>query len=148
VVLFLFAAYRSLGGAAPKATDSSALLSSLHKQLLTSLTSLRAALAIPEEASEGSDAATDGRKLSAAVQQSLDRLPAPAELDNRDETARSLLAVAAEDTAWAWRMLQARALSPAVSAAAAALADHAAACCEQAGPLLAALSLREPVDGP
>ncbi|MDQ6856235.1 MAG: hypothetical protein M3Z57_04085 [Candidatus Dormibacteraeota bacterium] len=148
VVLFLFGAYRSLGGAQPKPTDSAVLLRALHGQLRTSLAALVAELDSPGERGKESDAARDGRKVSSAVQQTLDRLAPPAGLDNRDATARTLLAAAAEDSAWAWRMISAPLVSPAVTAAATALADHAAACCDQAGPLLEASALGEPSDGP
>jgi hypothetical protein len=148
VVLFLFGAYRSLGGAPPKATDSSVLLRSLHGQLRASVAALLTELDASGERSGESDAARDGRKVSAAVQQTLDRLPPPALLDNHDATARTLLAAAAEDTAWAWRMILVSAISPAVTSAATALADHAAECCEQAAPLLVASPAGEPGDRP
>jgi hypothetical protein len=99
------------------------------------------------EQPEDSDSVGDGRKLSAAVQQTLDRLPPSAELDRDDAEARTLIAVAAEDCAWAWRMLQAPAVSPAVAAAARVLADHAAGCCDEAGELLGLALLGEPGDG-
>ena len=148
MVLFLFAAYRSLGGAQPKANDSAVLLRSLHGQLHASLASLAAELDVRVQQGRPSDKAGDGRKVSATVQHTLDRLPPPTLPDNRDSSVRTLLAAAAEDIAWAWRMLEAPVFSPAVAAAAAVLADHAAECCDQAGPLLAAPSLREPGDGP
>ncbi len=94
-----------------------------------------------------SDAARGGRKVSAAVQQTLDRLPPHEPLDNRDATARTLLAAAAEDAAWAWRMIQAPSASPALAEAARALAGHAAECCDQAEPLLRSALLGEPGDG-
>jgi hypothetical protein len=144
VVLFLFGAYRSLGGAPPTATDSAILLRSLHTQLRASLAALATEIDAPGRRSGESDAARDGRKVSAAVQQTLDRLPPPALLDNRDATARTLLAAAAEDASWAWRMIQAGAVSPAVTAAATALAGHAAECCDHVAPLLAAPPSGEP----
>ncbi len=147
MVLFLFGAYRSLGGAQPKATDSVVLLRSLHEQLRASLASLGSELETRDRQGMDADKARDGRKLGAAVQQTLDRLPAPAPLDNRDASVRRLLAAAAEDTAWAWRMVEAPALSPAVAAASAALAEHAMQCCDQAAPLLAAAAAGEPGDG-
>lgn len=92
------------------------------------------------------DSARDGRRVSAAVQQTLDRLAPAAELDDNDATARTLLAAAAEDTAWAWRMLQAGgAASPGLTAAVTALADHAADCCDEALRLLT-IPAGEPVD--
>lgn len=71
------------------------------------------------------------------MQQTLDSLPASIELDDSGAAARALLAAAAEDSAWAWRMLQGSdAPSPGVTAAVTALADHAADCCGEALRLL------------
>jgi hypothetical protein len=149
VVLFLAAAYRSLGGAQPRATDSAVLLRSLHAQLTASLATLTVELEARAHQGRPSDHSGAGRKVSATVQQTLDRLPPPPRApDARDATVRSLLAAAAEDTAWAWRMLEAPVFSPAVAAAAAVLAHHAAECCDQAGPLLTVPAPREPSDGP
>jgi hypothetical protein len=149
VVLFLFGAYRSLGGGAqPKASDSAVLLRSLHEQVRASLAALVAELDTPGGRGRESEAAGDGRKVGAAVQQTLDRLPPPAALDSRDAVARTLLAAAAEDISWGWRMIQAPPLSPAVAAAATVLADHAAECCDQAAPLLVAAAISEPGDSP
>ena len=150
VILLLVAAYRSLGGATPKASDSAVLLTALHGQLRTSLAALTAELDAGPPAGEApvdSDAARDGRKVSAAVLQTLDRLRPPQPLDTSDATARTLLAAAAEDAAWAWRLIQAPAASPALAEAARALAAHAAECCDQAEPLLRAPLLGEPRDG-
>lgn len=140
-------AYRSLGGAAPTVSDSGILLSSLHAQLRRSLDALSAQLDATGEQSEESDAARDGRKVSAAVQQTLDRLPPAAELAVAAGAARTLIAAAAEDCAWAWRMIQAPATSPALVAAARVLADHATGCCERAGALLNTPLSGEPGDG-
>ena len=151
VVLVLVGAYRALGGAPPKAGDSTALLSSLQAQLRRSLVALSAQLDSASAAgdlAENADAARDGRKLAVAVQQTLDALPPSTALDSGDATARTLLAAAAEDTAWAWRMLQAAPVSPAIAAAATLLAGHAAECCDQAEPLLAGPLSGEPRDGP
>ncbi|MDQ6846939.1 MAG: hypothetical protein M3019_05065 [Candidatus Dormibacteraeota bacterium] len=81
------------------------------------------------------------------MQQTLDRLPPPEPLDTSDATARTLLAAAAEDAAWAWRMMQAPATSPALVEAARGLAGHAAECCKRAEPLLRAPLPGEPGDG-
>lgn len=148
VVLVLFGAYRSLAGAPSRAIDSTVLLTALHGQLRRSL----AALSMRLEAADGSgdsapDAARDGRKVSAAVQQTLDRLPAPESDDSRDAAARTLLAAAAEDMAWAWRMIESQVISPAIVAAATALADHAAECCDQAEGLLVTRPAGEPREG-
>ncbi len=83
--------------------------------------------------------------MSATVQQTIDRLPAA--LDDREASVRTLLATAAEDTTWAWRMVEAPVFSPALAAAAAVLVDHAAQCCDEASPLLAGATPREPADG-
>lgn len=109
-------------------------------------TSLQAARdAVPPDG----DGARDGRRVSAAVQQTLDRLPPAAELDVRDAAVRTLLAAAAEDTAWGWRMLQAGdPPSPGVMAAVTVLAGHAADCCEEALRLLTTPAPGEPIDGP
>lgn len=101
-----------------------------------------AAAQLQEQARE-SDSPHDGRKLSAAVQQAIDRLP----IDSADTEARILLAAAAEDTAWAWRMVQAAAATPALADAATVLTEHAAQCCDQAETLLAAVPSGEPRDG-
>ncbi len=120
----------------------------MHNQLRSSLVALSAGLDATGQRSEESDAARDGMKVSAAVQQTLDRLPPPATLDNRDATARTLIAAAAEDLAWAWRMIQRSPTSPALAAAARGLAVHAAECCDEAEPLLGTSTGGEPVDGP
>jgi hypothetical protein len=81
------------------------------------------------------------------VQQTLDRLPPSGELDSSQAAARALLAAAAEDTAWAWRMLQGDGTAnPGLAAAVTALADHAADCCDEARLLLTARAVAEPVD--
>lgn len=85
--------------------------------------------------------------MSAAVQQALDRLPPTAELADTVAAARSLIAAAADDCAWAWRMVQAPAASPAVVTAARVLATHAAGCCDEARALLGAPRGGEPGDG-
>jgi hypothetical protein len=140
-------AYRSLGGAPPKPGDSTALLRSAQAQLQRSLLALSSQLDATAGAGRESDAAADGRKVSAAVQQALDRLPPAAELDDHDGAARTLLAAAAEDTGWAWRIIQVPPTSPALTAAARVLADHAAGCCDQAVALLGAAPSGEPRDG-
>ncbi len=147
MVLVLVGAYRSLGGAPPKPGDSTALLRSAQGQLQRSLLMLSAQLDATAEAGRDFDAAADGRKVSTAVQQALDRLPSATELDDHDGAARTLLAAAAEDTAWAWRIIQVPPTSPALAAAARVLADHAAGCCERAAALLGSAPSGEPADG-
>ncbi len=147
VLLILVGAYRALGGAPPQAGEAGALLRSLHAELGGTLAALSTAITSSDDPT-GEDTARDGRKVGAAVQQSLDRLPPAAELDAGDAAARALLAAAAEDTAWAWRLLQATSASPALRAAATVLADHAASCCAEAEALLAVPVGGEPVDGP
>jgi hypothetical protein len=81
------------------------------------------------------------------VQQTLDRLPPSAELESGQAAARALLAAAAEDTAWAWRMLPGDGTpNPGLTAAVTALADHAADCCDEALRLLTVAPVPEPVD--
>ncbi len=76
----------------------------------------------------------------------LDRLPTGAELDESQQSARALVAAAAEDTAWAWRMIAAGLNSPGVTAAVVALRDHAAQCCDEADGLLLVAPGAEPAD--
>jgi hypothetical protein len=83
--------------------------------------------------------------MSAAVQQTLDRLPPSSELDAGEAAAQALLAAAAEDTAWAWRMLPADE-NPGLTSAVTALADHAADCCDEALLLLTVPAAAEPAD--
>jgi hypothetical protein len=85
--------------------------------------------------------------MSAAVQQTLDRLPPSSELDAGEAAARALLAAAAEDAAWAWRMLPADDMpNPGLTSAVTALADHAADCCDEALLLLTVPAGAEPAD--
>jgi hypothetical protein len=152
VVLFLVAAYRSLGGSPPRAADSSALLRSAAATLRSAVDNISAALvaaAQPEqpEAQPQPDSTRDGRRASAAVQQLLDRLPSADQLDATDQAARVLLTAAAEDASWAWRMIAAGISSPGMAAAVGALHDHASACAEEADGLLAAPG-GEPGDRP
>jgi hypothetical protein len=149
VVLVLFVAYRSLGGATRNA-EPNALLTSAATSLRTALTDLSAALdAATALDADGSpaDASRDGRRASAAAQQLLDRLPTGDDLDERDATIRTLLAAAAEDASWAWRMIAAGTTSPGVTAAVVALHDHAGMCCAWAEGLLPAPA-GEPLDSP
>jgi hypothetical protein len=147
VVLGLFAAYRSLG-APSRTVDSTLLLTALHGQLRGSIAALAKRLEADDPSGEpASDAARDGRKVSAAVQQTLDRLPPADSYDARDAAVRVVLAAAAEDTAWAWRMIEAQAVSPAIVAAATTLAGHAAECCDEAEALLVAAPSSEPGEG-
>lgn len=146
--MVLVAAYRSLGGTPPQAAESGVLLRCLHASLRDSLADLSTTLeAAAAAASPDGDSAREGRRVSAAVQQTLDRLPPATELDDNDAAARALLAAAAEDTAWAWRMLQTGApASPGLTAAVTALADHATDCCAEALRLLASPLESEPVN--
>ena len=81
------------------------------------------------------------------MQQTLDRLPPSSELDGNEAAARALLAAAAEDTAWAWRMQQGdEGPNPGLTAAVTALAGHAADCCDEALRLLTVPAADEPVD--
>lgn len=145
----LFAAYRSLGGAPARAADSGALLSSANTALRGALTELSA---VADAASSATPATTetarDGRRAGAAAQAMLDRLPTGADLDDRQQSVRALLIAAAEDTAWAWRMIAAGATSPGVTAAVVALRDHAAQCCDEADALLPVAPGAEPADRP
>jgi hypothetical protein len=87
--------------------------------------------------------------MSAAVQQTLDRLPPSSELGASEAAAQALLAAAAEDAAWAWRMLQGDDTpNPGLTAAMTALTDHAAACCDEALLLLTVPAAGEPADRP
>ncbi len=147
VVLVLAGAYRSLGRPAPTVANSGALLRSLHEQLRRSLDALSHRLDSSAEQPREPDAAGDGRKVIAAIQQTLESMPRADQLDDSDATARTLLAAAAEDTAWAWRLLQGPATSPALAAAARVLADHATGCCEEAASLLGSPPRGEPRDG-
>jgi hypothetical protein len=147
VVLVLVAAYRSLGGASPRAADSGALLRSAATTLRSAVVDLSIALAAaaqPEQAEGQPNRTPLGRRASAAVQQLLDSLPAAGALDADEAAARLLLAAAAEDASWAWRMIAAGISNPGMAAAAGALRDHAAACCDEADALLLAAPLSEP----
>jgi hypothetical protein len=109
--------------------------------LATALASADAAVAAD------SDDARRARRVSASVQQTLDRLPPPGDLDGGDATARALLGAAAEDIGWGWRMLQADSANPGITAAVAALAGHASECCDQALELLGSVPVGEPLHG-
>jgi hypothetical protein len=123
------------------------LLKSLHKALRDSLAGMATAAGPDATTKPNADRARDGRRVTAAVQQMLDRLPPAAELDGDEATARALLAAAAEDTAWAWRMLQSGGTgNPGLTAAVTALAEHAADCCDEALRLLTPAAAAEPVD--
>jgi hypothetical protein len=146
VVLLLFAAYRSLGGSAPRPADAPALLTSLRAQLQASLEGLSAWADAPPPRVVDEAAARAGRRRAAGVQQTLDSLPPIDDLAEDDAAARALLAAAAEDAAWAWRMVQSDAVSPGLSAAVIALCDHAAECCSAAEGLLDRAAGGEPGD--
>lgn len=146
VVLLLLAAYRSLGGSAPRPADTPALLTSLRAQLRESLDGLSAWADAPAPHVLDEEAARAGRRRTAGAQQMLDSLPPTADLDEDAAAARALLAAAAEDAAWAWRIVQADGVSPGLGAAVIALRDHAAECCAAADGLLGHAG-GEPGDG-
>jgi hypothetical protein len=146
VVLLLVAAYRSLGGSAPRPADTPALLATLHAQLRSSLDGLSSWADAPAPRTADEDAARAGRRRTAGVQQTLDSLPPAQDLGEDDAAARALLAVAAEDASWAWRIVQADGASPGLSAAVLALRDHAADCCAAAQRLLGLPAGGEPGD--
>ena len=133
VVLLLLAAYRSLGGATMAAPDPPLLLAQALDHAQRSL-DLLATPAGPQE--RRAELSREGRRSFSAAQQTLDRVSPGADLGESDATARALLAGATEDLGWAWRLLAGDHSSPAVSAAAALLAEHAAECCAAARGLL------------
>lgn len=147
VVLLLFAAYRSLGGSAPRTADTPALLASLRTQVRASLDGLSSWADAPAPRVVDEEAARAGRRRTAGVQQTLESLPPAADLDEDTAAARALLAAAAEDAAWAWRIVQADGVSPGLGAAVIALRDHAAECCAAADGLLGDAAGGEPRDG-
>ena len=148
MVLLLFGAYRSLGGAPLRAADAGVLLRSLHALLRASIDDLATALTSVDSAEVAeSDDGRRARRVSASVQQTLDRLPPPGELADGDAATRALLGAAAEDIGWAWRMLQADGANPGITAAVAALAAHASECCDQALELLGSVPVGEPLHG-
>jgi hypothetical protein len=147
VVLLLFAAYRSLGGSAPRPADTPALLTSLCAQLRASLDGLSSWADAPPPRVVDEEAARAGRRRTTGVQQTLDSLPPVADLAADDAAARALLVAAAEDAAWAWRIVQADGVSPGLGAAVIALRDHAAECCAAAEGLLGHAAGGEPGDG-
>jgi hypothetical protein len=144
VVLLLIGAYRALGGAATRPADSAQILDSLHRRLAASADALRQELQAGP--APGHSGAVEGRKLAAAAQQALDRIEPPDSDRLLVADARALLAAAADDLSWAWRLLQADAASEALAGAAVVLADHAAECCAQAEPLLLSSGGGEPGD--
>jgi hypothetical protein len=161
VVVILFAAYRSLGGAAQAVPDAAVLLAEVRGAVGRSLSALPGSLAgqagPATRAHRGAgtgptarvDPPVDGRRAAAAAQQTLDRVPSGAALDEADATARTLLAAAVEDLSWAWRLLQSDGSSPGLTAAVRALRDHAVECCDAADGLLGAAgaaALPEPRD--
>ncbi|MEO8898894.1 MAG: hypothetical protein ABI352_08960 [Candidatus Dormibacter sp.] len=146
VVLLLFAAYRSLGGSAPRPADTPALLDSLREPLRASLDGLSAWADAPVPRVVDEAAARAGRRRAAGVQQTLDSLPTTDDLAEDEAAVRALLAAAAEDAAWAWRMVQADGVSPGLGAAVIALRDHATECCAAADGLLGRAAGGEPGD--
>ncbi|MGH7721370.1 MAG: hypothetical protein ACRENL_00865 [Candidatus Dormibacteria bacterium] len=122
----------------------------MHAALRSSLAELSASPpALRAAVSTDRGGRHDGRRVCASAQQTLDRLGPVATLGESDTAARLLLAAAAEEASWAWRMLQAAdAPSPGVAAAVAVLADHAADCCDEALRLLAIPAPGEPGDRP
>ena len=135
VVLLLLAAYRSLGGATAAAPAPAALLAGTLGHAQRSLDLLATSLG---EGTPGrrAEPPREGRRAFAAAQQTLDRVPPGAELGDSEATARALLAGAVEDLGWAWRMVAGDGSSPAVTAAATLLTDHARECCAAAAGLL------------
>jgi hypothetical protein len=144
VVLLLIAAYRSLGGAAPRPAATPALMTSLHAELRASLDRLSAWVDSPEPRVVAEEAARAGRRRIAAVQQTLESLPVEGHFGGDTAAARTLLVAAAEDAAWAWRIVGAEGASPGLNAAVAALRDHAAECCAAAESLLGDAAGGEP----
>jgi hypothetical protein len=142
VVLILAGAYRSLGGASPRVADSAALLTVATARLRDSLAALPPTFEASAAANEqpGTSATRDTQRAGAAVQELLDRLPGDAELHSDLVAARVLLAAAADDTAWAWRLATSGGVSPGLTAALTALRDHATRCCTEAEQLLSAES--------
>ncbi len=149
VVLVLFGAYRSLGGAPPRAGDAGILLASAAAQLRSSLTALSTQLdaGFAPDQPPGTPAPRDSRRAGTGVAQLLDRLPGDDELEGHLPAIRALLAAAAEDVAWAWRMAGADTASPGLTAALVVLRDHAVSCCDQADGLLAAAASLDPEGG-
>ena len=148
VVLLLLTAYRSLGGATMAAPDPPLLLTQALDHARRSLDLLATSLA-GGEVDRRAEPSREGRRAFSAAQQTLDRVPQAAELGESDATARALLAGAAEDLGWAWRLLAGDHSSPAITAAASLLADHATECCAAAAELLSCGSvpaLSEPRD--
>ncbi len=145
VVLVLAGAYRSLGGASPRVADAAALLNAAATRLRDSLAALPPHIDASSDAEEqpGASADRDTRRAGAAVQQLLDRLPGDAELHQHLVAARVLLAAAADDTAWAWRLATSGDVSPGLTAALVALRDHATECCTEAELRLSAGSLSD-----
>jgi hypothetical protein len=148
VVLVLAGAYRSLGGASPRVADSAALLTVATARLRDSLAALPPTLDANAGADgqPGTSTTRDTQRAGAAVQQLLDRLPGDAELHSNLVAARVLLADAADDTAWAWRMATSGGVSPGLTAALTALRAHAMRCCTEAEQLLGVESLGDPQD--
>jgi hypothetical protein len=147
VVLLLLAAYRSLGGSSPRPADTPALLTSLRAQLRASVDGLSSWADAPVPRIVDEEAARDGRRRTAGVQQTLESLPPATDLDEDAAAACALLVAAAEDAAWAWRIVQADGVSPGLGAAVIALRDHAAECCAAADGLLGHAAGGEPGDG-
>jgi hypothetical protein len=145
IVLLLVAAYRSLGGAAPRPAATPALVTSLHAQLRASLDGLSAWVDSPAPRVVAEEAARAGRRRIAAVQQTLESLPTEGDTGGAGAAAaRTLLVAAAEDAAWAWRIVGADGASPGLTAAVATLRDHAAECCAAAESLLGDAAGGEP----
>lgn len=148
VVLILAGAYRSLGGTSPRVADATALLTVATARLRDSIAALPPTLDAGADAAEqaGTSATRDTQRAGAAVQQLLDRLPGDAELHSDLVAARVLLAAAADDTAWAWRLATSGDVSPGLTAALTALRDHATRCCAEAEQLLSTESCGAPLD--
>ena len=147
IALLLIAAYRSLGGSAPPAVHSGALLLSAHVQLTSTLQELTSWADSHPRQGPDADIVRAAQRRAAGAQHALEQLPPAAELDAADQAARELLAAAAEDAAWAWRMVQADGASTGLYAAVIALRDHAAECCATAAELLQVATAGEPPYG-
>ena len=135
VALLLLAAYRSLGGATMAAPDPPVLLAQALAHARRSLDLLAPSLA-QGDVDRRAHASRDGRRAFSSAQQTLDRVPPGADLAASEATARAVLTGAVDDLAWAWRLVAGDSSSPAITAAAALLAEHAAECCTAAAGLL------------
>jgi hypothetical protein len=145
-ILLLVAAYRTLGGATSRPLEPAALLRGLQGDIGESLDELTRCLdGVPVDTTRDDDGRAS-RRRTAAIQQTLDTLPADAELDDRQVAARTLLAAAAEDLSWAWRMLPLNPGTDGLTEAVRLLRGHAARSLAEAALLLPAAPVGEPAD--